>query len=54
MVSEQVGPAGGGGLFPSDSVAAGACICTNINVSSVISWGITVAPVILVFWTSVG
>ena len=54
MISKQVGPAGGGGLFPSDSVAAGACGSTNIDVSSVIPWGITMAPVILVFWTSVG
>ena len=53
MVSEQVGPAGGGGLFPSDSVAAGACGATNISVSSVMSRGIAMAPVILVFWTSV-
>ena len=54
MVSEQVGPAGGCGLFPSDSVAAGACGSTNISVSFVISRGIAMAPVILVLWTTVG
>ena len=53
MISKQVSPAGGCGLFPSDSFAAGAFGATNISVSSVIYRGIAMAPVKLVFWTSV-
>ena len=44
----------GSGLFSSDSVAAGTWVSADIDVSSVVSWGITMAPVKLVFWTSVG
>ena len=54
MISKQVGPAGGGGLFPSDSVASATCGSTNTGVSSVMSRGIAMAPVILVFWLVLG
>ena len=47
-------PTRGGGLFSSHSVAAGTWVSADIDVSPVVSWGITIAPVILVFWTSVG
>ena len=53
MVTEQASSAVGGGLFSPHSVAARTWDSADVGFSSVVSWGITMAPMIVVFWTSV-
>ena len=49
MITEQASFAGGGGLLSQYSVAAQVLVSTNVGVSSVVSWGVTMAPMIFIF-----